>query len=159
MAALTEAEQEIRQYVDRLENLYANIKSWIRSRAPEAKLNTTDIELVEDQTAPYRAASMELVLPGKNSIRFIPRGIYMVGARGRVDVRSRLGSEILVWVEPALPVVSSGEENGGIARGRISRPLYSGIAEGWAWSDAQHNRLVALTEAVLWDEVIPSLTA
>ncbi|MBI4580924.1 MAG: hypothetical protein HY718_14545 [Planctomycetes bacterium] len=158
MPLQSDVQQEIDQYIARLEWLYRNVEAWIAEREPNARAHRTTVELAEEATGPYKAESLEIIRPGKPAVRLIPKGIFMVGAHGRVDVWSRLGREIVVWLdkgEPHLHVKSS-EETGTLEQ--IVSPLYPVSQEGWAWADERQRAPRYLTEPVFVDELLDRLT-
>ena len=97
--------------------------------------------------------SLEVSVPKKTDIHLVPKGIYVIGARGRVDARSRLGTEILVWVEEGGPALKRTVDRCDVDA--VTRPVFPGVREGWAWTDDQHVELVPLTERTLVDRVLP----
>jgi len=152
-------QKEVEQYRSRLGDLYSTIKRWLQTREPDAALSESRVDLVEEAAGPYHVKSLELARPGKPAIRFIPRGIFVVGAHGRVDAHSRLGREILVWVAKGGPALRTEVSVAGQKEiEQITRSLYPGVDEGWAWADEQHQKLSHLTEEVFWDKIIASLS-
>jgi hypothetical protein len=149
---------EIELYLARLETLYGCVERWVRSREPATRFTRTDVELSEEFTGPYKAKSLEIARAGRTAIRLIPRGIFMVGAHGRVDARSRLGREILVWVEKSGPDMRISLEEGGKLVEDVFQPLYPGVEEGWAWGDEQRRGLLHLSEDVFWTNVVVPLS-
>jgi hypothetical protein len=158
MLALTRINEEVGCYHSRVDSLYQDIRRWIIERSPGAVFAQTQVELSEEPTGAYKLQSLEVSLPGLPAVRFVPRGIFMVGAHGRVDVRSRLGREVLVWVEEGGPVLNVTEDFAIEPEAVISRPLFSNVGEGWAWSDFRRNQILPLDAEVLWDRVLKPLT-
>jgi hypothetical protein len=159
MAAQTTALANIQTYLQRVDRLYADVRGWMTTLEPTAQYSETPIELVEEATGAYKAKSLEIARPGRPALRIIPRGRYMVGAEGRVDVRSRLGREILVWVStggPALGFRFSPRRGEGPEE-LSGRPMFPGIAEGWAWSDEDRGELVHLELGVFRDRILTSI--
>ncbi len=154
----TKITEEVDGYRHRVEGLYDDVRGWISERRPEASFAQTQVELAEEATGVYKLQSLDVSLPGLPAVRFVPRGIFMVGAHGRVDVRSRLGREVLVWVEAGGPVLTIAESAGREPEAEISRPLFRNVAEGWAWSDSKRSQVQALSPEILWDRVFGPLT-
>jgi hypothetical protein len=150
--------EELVDYRNRVDSLYKDLRGWIAERRPDAVFTTTDVELSEETTGAYKLQSLEVSLSGLPAVRFVPRGIFMVGAHGRVDVWSRLGREVLVWVESGGPHLEITENVGNEPESVISRPLFKNVAEGWAWSDPRHGQILALSAEVLWDRILRRLT-
>lgn len=151
-------QKEIEQYHGRLDELYRSVADWVRSREPSAKFTETVVELAEQSIGAYKAKSFEIARPGKTAIRLIPKGIFIIGAHGRVDATSRLGREILVWTEKGGPHISTTIKEGARVLEQVTRPLYRNVEEGWAWGDERRRRLLHLTEDVFWNSVVASLS-
>ncbi len=159
MATQAVANVNVHTYLQRVDQLYTEVRNWITALEPNAQFFETEIELVEEATGPYKAKNLEITRPGRPALRLIPRGRYMVGAEGRVDVRSRLGHEILVWVRANGPAVgfrfSRGTDK--VPEELSGRPMFPGIAEGWAWSDEDRGDLLHLDLAVFRDRILSSI--
>jgi len=155
MSAVLEVNPDVERYVARLQSLYSSVENWLRQRDPDATFTVGEVELNERRTQRYVAPELTVRLAGRPEIRLIPKGIFMVGAQGRVDVQSELGREILVWVADdgaGFPSGISGDPP------PFTWPIYPDVPSGWAWSDADRNRLLHLTAEVFWDQVVVSLT-
>ncbi len=159
MTAQTIAKENVHTYLERVDQLYADVRNWVSELDPNAKFTETEIELAEEATGAYKARSLEIARPGKLALRLIPRGRYMIGAEGWVDVRSQLGQEILVWVRADAPSVGFKFSNGpGEAPDEIyGRPMFPGIPEGWAWSNEERGELVHLDLSVFRDRILTSI--
>jgi hypothetical protein len=149
---------EVDRYRRNLDELYDGIRGWVVKRYPNATFRQTPVDLSEEATGVYQVQSLDVVIPGLPAVRLIPRGIFMVGAHGRIDVRSRLGREVLVWLETGGPALRVGIRSGDEAEQMISRPLFPNISEGWAWSDSKRNEVQHLDEDVFWNRLVGPLT-
>jgi hypothetical protein len=150
--------EEVSGYQLRVNDLFKEVQHWITDRRLDAIFSQTPVELSEESVGAYKLLSLEVSIPGLPAVRFVPRGIFVIGARGRVDVRSRLGREVLVWVEaggPALKITGNLDQD---TETEISRPLFSNVAQGWAWSDSKRSQILALSPLILWDQVLSPLT-
>lgn len=151
---------EIALYEQRLNDLYNLVEAAIKSVEPAASfVRSTPVQIDEQLTGPYTVTSLEVAIPGKPAIRFVPKGIYNIGARGRVDARSRLGTEVLAWVEEGGQALKTNGREADSEIESATRPVFPGVPEGWAWMDNQHVELVALTEQTFLDRVLPELVA
>jgi hypothetical protein len=158
MLTATRINEEVSAYHARLDRLYQDVRRWITERRQDAGFSQTQVELAEESTGVYQVQSLEVSFPDLPAVRFVPRGIFMVGARGRVDVRSRLGREVLVWVEAGGPVLKITEIRGEEPEMEIGRPVFPNVAEGWAWTDDRHRQIMSLNSNVFWDQVLIPLT-
>ena len=159
MAAQAVTVANVQAYLQRIDQLYAAVRNWMTALEPDASFSETATELVEEATGRYKAKSLEVARKGRPALRLIPRGRYMVGAEGRVDVRSRLGREILVWVRSGGPALGFRFSPGtGEAPDELSgRAMFPGIAEGWAWADEDRGELQHLDPAVFRDRILSSI--
>lgn len=158
MLTTDQALHEVKGYIRRLDELYGEIRTWVVGRYPGAGFGRTPVELAEEATGPYRAESLDVALPGLSALRFIPRGIFMVGARGRVDVRSRFGREILVWLEAEGPSLCTTENPDHEPENVISQPIFHDVREGWAWSDSKRGQVLPLDGEVFWERILRPLS-
>ena len=159
MATQTIAIANVTTYLQRIERLYSDVRNWMAALEPSAQFSETPIELVEEATGPYQAKSLEIARPSRPALRLIPQGRYVIGAEGRVDVRGRLGREILMWVRAGGPAVGfrSSPGNGKILEELIGPPMFPGIAEGWAWSDEDRGELKHLDKDVFRDDILTNV--
>jgi hypothetical protein len=159
MPAQAVAVANVQTYLERVEHLYTDVRVWMAALEPSTQFSETEIELDEEATGAYKAKSLEILRPGRAALRVIPHGRYMIGAEGRVDVRSRLGREILVWVRAGGPAVGFRASTGnGVDLEELSGPLmFPGIAEGWAWTDEDRGELVHLDLTVFRDQILKSI--
>lgn len=154
------ATAEIALYERRLDQLYDLVQKAARSIDPAANVVRTSMVQIDEQlTGLYSVPSLELSMSGKPGIRLVPKGIYNIGARGRVDARSRLGTQVLVWVEDGGPPLTTSFGDGNGVGESSTRPIFTGVRQGWAWSDNRHLSLTHLTDKVFIDHVLPELVA
>ena len=159
MAAQAIAITNVQTYLQRVRQLYDDVRGWMTALEPNSQFSETEIELDEEATGPYKAKRLEIARTGRPALRFGPRGRYMVGAEGRVDVQSDLGRETLVWVGAGGPAVGFrfSPGSGEAPEELTGPPMFPGIAEGWAWSDEDHAQLVHLDFAVFRDRILNSI--
>ena len=155
------ATANVQTYLRRVQQLYADVREWMTALEPDVQISESPVNLVEQATGPYEAKSLEIARPGRASIRLVPRGRYMVGAEGRVEVRSRFGRETLVWVRTGGPAIGfrPSTKEGEILEELVGRPMFPGIAEGWAWSDDDRLELKHLDCAVFCNQVLDEIGA
>ena len=155
MPTANQVDAEADQYRRHLDELYDSVCRWVAGRYPKASFSHTPVHLSEEAIGVYQVESLDVAVPGLPAVRFVPRGIFMVGAHGRVDVRSRLGREVLMWVEPSGSAIGNGIS---LEEEMITRPLFANVAEGWAWSDSTRNEIQHLDENVFWTRLYGPLT-
>jgi len=151
----------VQTYLKRVDQLYADVRSWMAALEPNARFIETVVELDEEGTGPYKARNLEIIRSGRPALRLVPRGRYILGAEGSVDVRSRLGREILVWVRAGGPAVGFRfSPVAGEAPEELSGPpMFPGIPEGWAWSDEDSGQLMHLNLDVFRDHILNNIAS
>ena len=158
MLTANQIHAEVDQYRVHLNELYGEVRRWVGNRYANATFSETKVNLSEEATGLYEALSLGVAVPGRPAVRLVPRGIFMVGAHGRVDARSRLGREVLVWLEPGGPSLRISTRPADEVEHVITQPLFPNVPEGWAWSDPARNQVQHLDENVFWDRLFGPLT-
>lgn len=150
MAAGTIATENVRNYLQRVDRLYADVRDWMTALEPDAQFSETTVELDEMATGPYEAKCLEIARSGKPALRLVPRGRYMLGAEGMVEAYGLLGREILVWVRAGAPALGFrfSSANGEGPEEVYGDPMFPGVAEGWAWNDEEGGELLHLDPTV-----------
>lgn len=131
------------EYLAQVSVLFRRIQEWLRDQDPRAKFSSEKITIHEEQVAPYKGDVLVISRPGYKTIRLIPRGRWILGADGRVDLKSDLGTETLLYLSDSGPVVRISEmtESGKKLPPAKSRTPKQDIAEGWVFLQ---NRQVGL---------------
>jgi len=148
----------IAEYLARVEQLYANVREWLAAQDARAAFQDGEVALNEELVGRYKAARLKVTCSDGLRLTFVPKGLCVVGARGRVDVMGPLGREILVWVERGGPALGFRESDGGSVEMVSGRPMYPGLPEGWAWEDIAGTRLRHLDRDVFLNHVVRSLS-
>ena len=86
------------EWLASLGELTAQLRNWLESAETETLLTVeeTQVELREPGFGVYTAPGLQLTTPSGKVIRVIPKGRYVVGAMGRVDLECSPKKEILV---------------------------------------------------------------
>jgi hypothetical protein len=160
MAAQAVAIANVDIYLQRVSELYADVRGWMAALEPDAQFSETSIDLDEQATGPYKAETLEISRNGKPGIRLIPQGRYIINAEGYVEVESILGREMLVWIRAGGPGLGfrflPGE--GSAPEELYGEERYPGVKEGWAWVDVGHRTLKHLDCDVFRDGVLASIS-
>lgn len=159
-AVPSNAASEIALYESRVDELYKIVEGAAkRFESGASVMRSGRVRIDEQLTGPYEVSTLDVLFPGKPGIVLVPRGIYNIGARGRVDARSRLGTQVLVWVQAEGIALQVSVRDGDEEIESATRPLFRNVPEGWAWTDDRRVKLIPLTENVLIDHVLPELIA
>ena len=80
-----------------VESLYESVRGMLKDSiaAKDVKVDTFSFGITEDFLGTYSMIGLELQI-GPERVRFIPKGIYVVGASGRVDIRGECGTVTLL---------------------------------------------------------------
>ena len=151
MSNKTSREQMRDEYLSRVASLYKQAKNWIEGFDPKAQITEESITIKEEPVNPYQAKVLVINRPTYKTIRLIPRGRWIIGAEGRVDMKSDLGTETLVYVSKvAQPIrIDDLTENGKILKEGKSRPLAKDVAEGWVFIQNRQIGMLPLLDAAL----------
>jgi len=95
-----QVERRVRDWKKRVSDLYSTIKLWLKdseySLKPGAKLIMYE-ELMSQFNVPSTEIETVDIFKGKDFILTIkPKGLWIIGANGRVDILSTKGSYLLV---------------------------------------------------------------
>lgn len=135
MTAETSCEQTRDEYLSRVAALFKRAREWTSEFDAEAKITEESITIKEEPGAPYEAKVLVINRPNYKTVRLIPRGRWIIGAEGRVDMKSDLGTETLVYSSVGGPVIQIEllTESGKPFLEEISHPFGNNVAEGWVF--------------------------
>ena len=129
------SEQRRDEYLSRVAALFNHAREWTRGFDPEATFTEESVTIKEEPVAAYQANVLVISRPGYKTVRLIPRGCWIIGAEGRVDMKSDLGTETLVYDSEGGPTIRIDllTENGKVLPEGNPRPLANDVAEGWTF--------------------------
>ena len=80
-----------------VEDLYQHIREMLRDSiaSNDVTIKTFPVDVIEDFIEPYRIPVLELKI-GNERVEFRPKGITVIGAAGRVDIRGERGTVTLL---------------------------------------------------------------
>ncbi len=91
-----QAEQKKQVYLNRVNQLFGNIKNWLKD---EARVEQQEIEITEKFTGTYTVPSLSIsTQTGQALAEIKPRGAYVILAEGLVDVEGGFGREHLTYM-------------------------------------------------------------
>lgn len=159
MSVDTSSETLRDQYLARIENLYSTVREWIQAANPGAKLTEELLQISEEPVEPYKAKVLVIERPGFKTVRLIPRGCWIIGAEGRVDMKSDLGTETLVYVSDGGPVVRIEmlTDGGKILPIDEKRLLGGAIAEGWVFLQNRQLGITPVLDQLLFQYLLDVL--
>jgi len=159
MANEISPEQTRDEYLSRVEMLYNHAKEWTRQFDPEAKFTEESISIKEEPVDAYLANVLVISRLDRKPVRLIPRGCWIIGAKGRVDMKSDLGTETLVYALDGGPSIRFDlrTENGNILEEGKPRSFFKDVKEGWAFLQNRQLGMLPLLDADLFCRLLEVL--
>lgn len=99
----------VQDWANRIHALYASIASWTSARSDLEISTERHVLMAESMMHEFAVPDRELpildvIRSSETIISFVPRGLWVIGADGRIDVITRVGTELLVDIGlPATP--------------------------------------------------------
>jgi hypothetical protein len=124
-----DAGDRISQYIERLQNLYDDIRLW--SRGQGLDITREEERLLEQDLGTYSAPALKITCSGKFVASVKPIGANVIGASGRVDIIGRLDKDSLVYLQTGPHLTINTSTDGEIIE-RSSKPFFKGVTDdGW----------------------------
>lgn len=98
-SAQAEVVTRVERWQAAVEKLFERIDGWLKeSSGPDAavRVELEDAPAYEDRAGDYTIKKM-LVQIGRSKVRFLPKGTWIIGAEGRVDVEGPAATARLIW--------------------------------------------------------------
>lgn len=152
-------EQMRDEYLERVAALFLLVKEWTGQFDSKATFREESITLKEEPVAAYSVNVLIISRPDRKTIRLLPRGCWIIGAQGRVDMKSDLGTETLVYVLDGGPSIRFDlqTENGKILEKGPARPFYQNVKEGWALIQNRQLGMLPLLDKALFCRLLEVL--
>lgn len=166
ITAETTREQMRDEYLSRVAALYELAKNWVEGFDPRSVVSEESIAVKEEAIEPYQAKVLVIDRPTYKPVRLIPQGRWIIGAEGRVDMKSDLGTETLVYEsERDWSARSSNPprrltdmtENGKVLREATPRPDSGDVAERWVLLQNRQLRMFPSLDADLFHRLLEVL--
>ena len=100
--------EKIRIYNERLQSLYGDVIRWLKEADIPFTHLVEDHALAEEHIGHYVAKKLIINQDGEILAKFIPVGLLIIGAEGRVDLVGKSGKEILVYFSEGGPEMITG---------------------------------------------------
>ena len=97
-ALIQTTKERIEKWKSEINNLYKIIKEWLNPFSETINTQTVDFIITEEMTGSYGVDALILKI-GKEEIILEPRGTYMLGSSGRIDIRGKNNTYILALTE------------------------------------------------------------
>jgi len=125
---------KIIKYNERLSSLYENVIAWLKEAGVPCVPLFEDLLLSEDQVGAYTVKKLLIKQNSDTLAKFVPVGVLIIGAEGRVDLVGRSGKEILVYYSECGSETTTRMPVGNMVEERAER-IYGQKREGWHWID------------------------
>ncbi len=125
------AEQKKQVYLTRVNQLFGNIKDWLKDDA--LQVEQQEIAVTEKFTGTYTAPILLIsTKTGEKLVRIKPRGAYIILAEGLIDVEGEFGREHITYMVDGGPFTYKPlPEN---TTQLFKKPMFKGInGNGWYW--------------------------
>lgn len=144
-------ENQLKEYLQNVSVLFANIKNWSVKRGLE--VNTTTLEISEEEYGTYKIEKLILTDGVNNIAEAIPIGRSILGSEGRVDLVGLLDREVISYMKQGGPFMTHTELIDGMMKEVRKTYFYRGINEtGWYWIESTRlGRAKKFDEALFFD--------
>lgn len=155
-----DAQKELAEWMGFLGSFFDRVNAYLR---PYVENNSLRIEqgktqLFEDLIGPYQAPTMTIFM-GSKIATLVPLGTYLIGSKGRVDLKGPMGSARFVLVDKSLSgprvTVTIRNANDPPAPAPTPRPKIE-----WEWriaSAAPNIRYIELSEDTFFNTLLETV--
>ena len=119
-AQRTDGEAVKQKYLARIQELFANIKTWLADY-PELQIEQSEVEIGEELTDYYLAPVLVIKTPTEQLAKIEPQGACIIDAEGRIDVYGLFGIEYIIYLVNGGPYL------------RDEQMFKDVINDGWYW--------------------------
>ena len=135
MAVLDAAILEVEWFNGQLVHLKDTLAAWIQEAGHEVDVSEEKIEKKEEISGTYSTFKYVLTIDKKLKICLVPCGIWIIGARGRIDILGPSGYEKLVYLCKGGPVAAIEIKSSNYFE-KSTHKQFNDIDEaGWYWYD------------------------
>jgi hypothetical protein len=125
----------IKRFNKRISSLKDDLTLWLAEYGYEVQVAEKPIVNNEKMSGKYRTFEYSITINKELTLNLVPYGIWIVGAKGRVDVYGPSGSEKLVY----------------ILKGSMDS-IFGKIDDGWYWcDDSMERKLTKLSKNTFMD--------
>lgn len=152
-------EELMDEFLDRVNELFSKVRDWSKRIDPDVEFEEGEVKIHEEEVGEYCAPLLAVKLKKRKKVQFIPRGRWIIGADGRVDLKSNLGTETLIYTNKDRSFISvrSVTDSGKIIEKSI-KPNQDDIAEGWLFVQNRSLSLFPNLDYYLFQRLMEVLT-
>jgi hypothetical protein len=146
----TSLEVEKEQFLAKVEKLLHQCEQWIVDADPKAKVSHEETTIEEEEVGSYTAPVLAIERPGYETVRLVPRGRWIIGADGRVDLVSEMERESLIYLPKGKKVSFKDTTDSGKILSQRSAPLVPPEVEGWHYVQSRNLKFHPVLEKELF---------
>lgn len=136
---------EIDWYNQQVVSVKNKLEQWLKEQGHKVTASENEITKNEELSGPYKTKQFNFVIDNDIKISLIPYGIWLIGAKGRIDISGPSGTEKLLFFFSGGPGMTT-EMNDGSGRiiERSSHKYFDNVdEENWYWYDDSTYRKVS----------------
>jgi len=145
-------EAQIEWYNGEVESVKTRLMKWLKEFGHQVTISEQKITITEELSGPYRAFRYDFLIDESLKVSLIPNGIWIVGAKGRIDLIGPSGTEKLVYFFVGGPGISTETKDGsGKVIEKSSHGYFDNVdEENWYWyDDSTYRKVVKFTKDVV----------
>ena len=144
-ATREEIEAEIQWFNHQVFEVKEKMSKWLEELGHHMSFQEKEITKIEEASGPYKARQFDILIDSTMTISLIPYAIWIIGAKGRIDIKGPSGIEKLVFFFPGGPGITTEiRDGGGNVINKSIHGFFSTIDEaGWYWYDDSSYRKVS----------------
>jgi hypothetical protein len=124
--------------------------AWLKEESHDVDVSEENIVNNEQPSGPYNTFKYTITIDKKINLCLVPYGIWIVAAKGRVDISGPSGFEKLVYLSRGGPVTSFEITSGNYSEKTTHQHFNNIDEEGWYWyDDSTIRKMIKLSKEIL----------
>lgn len=138
-------ENRISWFNREVEKFKTLLLDWLQESGHAVEISEEELTKVEELSGPYKTKQYKFKIDEDLSISITPFGIWIIGARGRIDVSGPSGSEKFVFLSIGGPsMITEFKDASGRIVEKSNHSFFKNVDEdGWYWYDDSSYRKVS----------------
>ncbi len=144
--------KEIEWYNSEILSIKEKIENWLKEFGHNVSCTQTEITNTEEISGDYKTYQFNFCIDGNINITLIPYGIWIIGARGRIDIKGSSGSEKLVYFSAGGPGTKIEVKTAtGTVIEKSSHRYFDNVEEdSWYWyDDSSYRKVVKFSKEII----------
>ena len=143
---------EIKWYNEQITLVKDNIVKRLKELGHTVEIKDINIKRKEELSGTYDTHQFDLIIDNDLKISLIPYGIWIVGAKGRIEINGPAGSEKLVYFLKGGPAISTEIKNeSGTHVEKQTHKYFNNVDdEDWYWyDDSSYRKVTKFTKEIV----------